>query len=128
LEIRFLQKKNYTADTVLFLQKRFPQHDFMWVFGSELVSHFPTWGKWNVLRTLLPLVVYPRPGFKKPSRALVKSLDANFVFLPESVKKSPISSTEVRTLLVKRDSKAKKLIPEKVFKYIQARRLYGWKK
>ena len=126
LEIRFLHGKNYTADTVLFLQKRFPQHEFMWVFGSELVQNFPRWGKWNVLRKLLPLVIYPRPGFEKPSKKLVASLKADLVFLPQSVKKSAISSTEVRKLLVNRDAKVKKLIPPEVFEYISYRRLYGW--
>src|SRR3989338_4780717 len=36
LEIRFLRKKNYTADTAWFLKKRFPRHEFSWIFGAEL--------------------------------------------------------------------------------------------
>src|SRR3989344_8244194 len=35
LEIRFLKKTNYTADTVKLLKKRFPNDEFAWVFGSE---------------------------------------------------------------------------------------------
>ncbi len=85
------RKKNYTADTVLALQKRFPEHEFSWVFGSELVRAFPHWGKWHVLRNLLPLVIYPRPGFRKPSEKFVAGLGAsNLTFLPFNLPKSRV--------------------------------------
>lgn len=124
-EVR-LKRKNYTADTVRLLQKRFPSVQFYWVFGSELVHAFPKWGKWNELRKLLPLVIYPRPGFKRPSRKFVSSLGAKLVLLPASVRKSKISSTKARAFAFKRDGKLRLLVPEKVFDYIKVNGLYGW--
>jgi len=126
LEIRFLKKTNYTADTVKLLKKRFPNDEFAWVFGSELVKNFPHWGKWNELRKALPLVIYPRPGFKKPSEKFLKSLNAKLVFVPPDFKKSGISSTEVRKLLSEKNARVKKLVPPQVFLYLTKNGLYGW--
>ena len=126
-EIKFFPRKNYTADTVKLLQEKFPQNTFYWIIGSELLAALPKWTKWSELRTLLPLIVYPRPGYGKPSKKFVDSLKADLFFLDGKVRKSKISSTEVRGLLVKRDVKAKKFIPPQVFDYIRKRGLYGWR-
>ncbi|MEM4255165.1 MAG: nicotinate (nicotinamide) nucleotide adenylyltransferase [Candidatus Norongarragalinales archaeon] len=122
-----LRRKNYTADTVEKLQKRFPSTQFYWIFGSELVKDFPKWGKWEKLRKLLPLVIYPRPGFKKPSRKFSSSLGAKLVFLPHSVRKSKVSSTQARAFASVASPKLKMLVPRNVFNYIKKHGLYGWK-
>jgi len=127
LEIRFLKNKNYTADTVRFLKKRFPKTQFYWVFGSELVKDFPKWSKWKELRKLLPLVIYPRPGVRKPSKKFLKKLGAKLVWLPSTVKQSDVSSTEVRAFLKSKDVRVKKLIPPTAFDYVSKHGLYGWK-
>ena len=126
-EVRFLRRKNYTADTVRFLQKRFPSTRFTWVFGSELVKDFPRWTKWRILRTLLPLVIYPRPGFKKPSKKFVASLGAQTIFLPHSVRQSRVSSTKARAFALTADKHLRLLVPQNVFDYIRKHKLYGWK-
>lgn len=128
LEIRFLRGKNYTADTVRFLQKRFPQTQFYWVFGAELAMQFPRWRKWGELRTLLPLVIYPRYGVKKPSEKFLQKLKAEIIWLPSSVKQVNASSTLARTLLKRNAEKVKKLVPHEVLEYIAKHNLYGWKK
>jgi len=124
-EIRLLRRKNYTADTVRFLQKRFPQHSFYWVFGSELVSGFPRWVKWRELRKLIPLLIYPRPGVRKPSKKFLEKLGAKLVWLPWTVERSGISSTLVRKLLRSDSAKARALVPPGVFGYLVKRKLYG---
>ncbi|MFH1056185.1 MAG: nicotinate (nicotinamide) nucleotide adenylyltransferase [Candidatus Micrarchaeota archaeon] len=126
-EVRFLKRKNYTADTVKLLKKRFPKDEFVWVFGSELVGEFLHWGKWRELRKLLPLVIYPRPGFKKPSQKFLDSLKAKLVFMPSRVRKSGISSTAVRSLLLKRDARVEKLVPPAVLSFVRKKKLYGWR-
>lgn len=126
-EVRFLRRKNYTADTVRFLQKRFPSTRFTWVFGSELVEDFPHWSKWRELRELLPLVIYPRPGFKRPSKKFIESLGAQIVFLPHSVRKSRVSSTKARAFALTADKHLRLLVPQSVFDYIRKHKLYGWK-
>ena len=127
LEIRFLKRKNYSADTVKFLQKRFPKHEFYWIYGSELVEKFPMWAKWKQLRELLPLVIYPRPGFKLPNKKFISGLGAELIFLPSNMRKSPVSSTLVRSLLAKKSRRAARMIPASVFRYIEKNGLYGWK-
>lgn len=122
-----LRKKNYTADTVRDLRKRFPKYDFSWVFGSELVRDFPKWGKWSVLSKLLPIVIYPRPGFPRPSEDFIDCLGiSKLVFLPSGVEKSSISSTKVRILLEKGDFRVKRFLAPAVFDYLVEHRLCGW--
>lgn len=124
-EVR-LRKTSYTADTVQKLQEKFPSTRFYWIFGSELVSQFPRWKKWTKLRGLLPLVIYPRPGSRMPSKKVIDSLQATFLFPREGVKKSSLSSTKARNLALKKSPGLRAIVGNKVFDYVRRNGLYGW--
>jgi nicotinate-nucleotide adenylyltransferase len=52
----------FAVDTVAALRRRFPQHDFIWLAGSDIVAELHRWRQWRRLLNAIPLAVVPRPG------------------------------------------------------------------
>jgi nicotinate-nucleotide adenylyltransferase len=52
----------FAVDTVAALQRRFPQHQFVWLAGSDIVAELHRWRRWRHFLSSVPLAVVPRPG------------------------------------------------------------------
>jgi len=52
----------YAVDTVRALKRRFPQHDFVWLAGGDIVAELHRWRQWRWFLSEIPLAVVPRPG------------------------------------------------------------------
>ena len=50
----------YTIDTVRALRKRFPQHQFVWLMGSDNLGSFHHWKQWEAIASALPVAVLDR--------------------------------------------------------------------
>ena len=53
----------YTIDTVCKLKEHYPQHDFIWLLGSDTLPNFHKWRDWKGLAGEVPIAVIPRPGY-----------------------------------------------------------------
>ncbi|MBN2876205.1 MAG: nicotinate (nicotinamide) nucleotide adenylyltransferase [Bacilli bacterium] len=51
---------SYTYDTVKILTERYPQHQFIWLMGSDQMVKFDQWYKHTELIDLIGFAVYPR--------------------------------------------------------------------
>ncbi len=51
----------YTIDTVIALQRRFPQVHFVWLMGSDVLRSFHRWKRWREIALRLPIAVVLRP-------------------------------------------------------------------
>ena len=52
----------FAVDTVAALHRRFPQHQFVWLAGSDIVGELHRWRRWRHFLRAVPLAVVPRPG------------------------------------------------------------------
>ncbi|OYZ12919.1 MAG: nicotinic acid mononucleotide adenylyltransferase [Sphingomonadales bacterium 28-64-96] len=52
----------FAVDTVAALQRRFPQHQFVWLAGSDIVGELHRWRRWRHFLRAVPFAVVPRPG------------------------------------------------------------------
>jgi nicotinate-nucleotide adenylyltransferase len=52
----------YTIDTIIRLERRFPQLRFVWLMGSDNLVTFHRWRKWQELAKRIPIAVVMRPG------------------------------------------------------------------
>lgn len=50
-----------TFDTVLALQTHFPETDFVWLSGTDIVYEFRKWHKWRELAKTIPFAFIGRP-------------------------------------------------------------------
>ena len=59
----------YTIDTVRRLKRCYPQHDFIWLLGSDTLPNFHFWRDWRDLAREVPIAVIRRPGYDSVARA-----------------------------------------------------------
>jgi nicotinate-nucleotide adenylyltransferase len=59
----------YTIDTIRKLKERYPQHQFIWLLGSDTLPNFHKWRDWKDLAGEVPIAVIPRPGYDSQALA-----------------------------------------------------------
>src|SRR5438445_5945122 len=59
----------YSIDTVKHLKRRYPQHRFIWLLGSDILPNFHKWRDWRGLTRELPIAVIRRPGYDSAAHA-----------------------------------------------------------
>ncbi len=117
----------YTADLLPQLRAKYPQADLTFIIGADSLVN-ATWVRFDeVLESLQRFVIAPRPGVR--ADALERVIAAVPASLRERVStlnlpEVPESATLVRTLIAQGRS-IRYLVPEPVWQYIVAQRLYG---
>lgn len=118
----------YTADLLPRLHERYPGDSFAFITGADSLAS-NAWVRFEeVLESLDSFVIAPRAGVS--SEAVGRVLAAIPVSLRARVKtlhlpEMPESATLIRTLLSQGKS-VRYLVPEPVWSYILAQRLYGF--
>ena len=57
----------FAVDTVAALQRRYPQHRFIWIMGADNLLQFHRWKAWRNLSRRVPIAVVSRPHYIGPS-------------------------------------------------------------
>jgi nicotinate-nucleotide adenylyltransferase len=118
----------YTADLLPRMQAKYPDAAFTFIIGADSLAS-NDWVRFDeVLEALEHFVIAPRPGVRDD--ALQRVIAAVPKRLRERVRtlnipEAPESATSVRTLLEQARS-ARYLVPEPVWEYIVAQKLYGF--
>ena len=97
--------------------------DFSLIIGQDNADSFQSWTNSQGLERLIPFIVIPRQGCQPPE---IRSwyLKHPHKFIEPSVRQKETSSSEVRNLIQRGDSRVKDLLPPKVLEFIQEHRLY----
>ena len=112
---------SYTVDTVRELRMQFPEEEFWWVIGSDLVADFPRWKESQTLAQTVPFLVVLRPGFPLVDASLAPFQRVECL-TDEGV---DASSTQLRLWLSSGNiGAAKKQVPPSVFDYLVKNKLY----
>ena len=59
----------FTVDTVRKLKRRYPEHRFIWLLGSDTLPNFHNWRDWRGLARELPIAVIRRAGYDSAAHA-----------------------------------------------------------
>jgi nicotinate-nucleotide adenylyltransferase len=59
----------FTVDTVRELKRRYPQHRFIWLLGSDTLPNFHLWRDWRDLARQVPIAVIRRAGYDSQAHA-----------------------------------------------------------
>ena len=62
-------RTRYTIDTVRLLKRRYPEHRFIWLLGSDTLPDFHKWRDWRGLAREVPIAVIRRPGYDSAAHA-----------------------------------------------------------
>lgn len=112
-----LPRPSYTIDTLIHLQEKFPQHQFVLIMGSDNLNSLHKWKNYEILLRDYQIYVYPRPGFE------------NTVFIDHfsvTITDTPlieISSTFIRKSIAQKKS-VQYFLPDNVLEFIDSKNLY----
>lgn len=115
---------SYTIDTMKELWNRYPEHEFYFIVGADMVNYLPKWEQIEELAERLIFIGVGRPGFQLHLDDLPDVLQDR-VLLAE-MPLVDISSTAVRRRFSKGHS-VRFMIPDAVHQYIVRSGLYGTK-
>lgn len=110
--------KSYSIDTVLELKKQYPDYDFYFAVGGDMLATLDTWYKWEELIKETSFIAFSR-GDEKSFLAdfeRMSKLGANILMLDNKI--TDVSSTSLR------DKLDPNLVIHKVYDYILKHNLY----
>ncbi len=74
----------YTAATLGFLTKRFPDIRFVWVMGADNLAGFHRWQQWQHIMRLMPVAIVDRPGWRHRALAAKAAQTYRGAFVSEN--------------------------------------------
>lgn len=111
-----LPKPSYTIDTLVYLQEKYPQHEFTIIMGSDGFQNLAKWKNMELLVKTYPFMVYNRPGFP-----ITEKFGAQLTLLEAPL--LSISATHIRNN-IREEKSILYLVPEKVREYIEQNNYY----
>ncbi len=108
---------SYTIDTLTYLEKSYPEHDYFLIMGSDNFLHISRWKSSDTLLKNYKFLIYQRPGFKIEQNDLpnnIRIVNAPFI---------NVSSTEIREL-IKTKKSIRYFVPDEVIKLIEKNKFY----
>ena len=57
----------YSCDTIVKLQRRFPNLRFVWIIGADNMVQMPQWKNWEGLFRAAPVAIFDRPDYSLPA-------------------------------------------------------------
>lgn len=115
----FLPKPSYTAHTLVYLEEKYPQHQFSILLGEDNLQTLPTWENADYILDKFPIFVYPRNFNPKKELELPKG---NIQFLKD-LPLLAISASMIRHW-IKTKKNIQFLVTKPVQDYIEKKGLY----
>lgn len=114
-----LNKKttSYSIETLEYFQKLFPNDQFFWIIGSDQVTDFKKWHRYEDILSSFQVLVYPRTGY--PFSNLLQGMKTL-----EDVENVDVSSTQIKQML-KEEKSIEQLTSPEIIKYIKENNLYN---
>ncbi len=113
-----LPKPSYTAETLVYLGEKYPQHTFSIILGSDSFQNIKKWKNAEYLLDNFSFFIYERPGFRVKAELLSER---------RVVLKAPlldISSTRIREM-IKQSKSIRYLVPDIVKEEIENQQYYS---
>jgi nicotinate-nucleotide adenylyltransferase len=112
-----LPKPSYTIDTLIHLQERYPNRNFVLIMGSDNLVTLKKWKNYEIILRDFEIYVYPRPGFDSTDWNNHSKITITDTPLME------ISSTFIRNAIKERKN-VRYFLPNKVLDFIEKKGIY----
>lgn len=113
-----LPKPSFTANTLAYLEEKYPANEFSIIMGSDSLQNLPKWKSADWLLRNYPIYVYRRPGHTTlpafPDAKDIHEIDAPLI---------PISSTDIRKQ-IREGRSIRYLVPDAVREDIERNGYY----
>ncbi|HRH69532.1 MAG TPA: nicotinate (nicotinamide) nucleotide adenylyltransferase [Flavobacteriales bacterium] len=118
-----LPRPNFTADSLSFMRRRWPDHNFVLIIGSDNLAKLHTWKDPDDILEHHGLLVYPRDGVKEHLAATIYHGHPGLRIIADAPMLD-VSSTAVRSD-IKAWRPVEDRVPAAVLTYIRQHRLYN---
>jgi len=108
-----LPQPNYTVNTLVHLQEKFPTHEFSLIMGEDNLNSLHKWKNYEVLLQNHDIYVYPRINTETISPDIAAGARIYRIGAPVI----EVSSTFIRNS-IKDGKNVRPLLPEKVWQYV----------
>lgn len=113
-----LPRPSYTADTLTYLQEKYPTYQFSLIMGSDSFQNLPKWKNYNHILQNYPIYIYKRATHEDlPAYSGAKKI------IPLDAPLLPISATEIRKK-IKEGKSIRYLVPDNVREEIERNGYY----
>jgi nicotinate-nucleotide adenylyltransferase len=109
------QGPSFTVDTMKMINEQYPDHQFFFIIGADMIEYLPKWHKIDELIELVQFVGVERPMY---------SSQTDYPVLYVDVPALDVSSSMIRDR-VKNGKTVRYLLPDSVIHYIEEKHLYG---
>lgn len=113
---------SYTVDTVRELRDAYPEHDFYFIIGADMVAYLPKWNRIGELAEILTFIGLNRPGTEL-------SVDDLPDFLQKAVVTAEMPLIEISSTIIRSraasGSSIRYMVPDRVYDYIVRSGIYG---
>lgn len=111
-----LPRPSYTIETLIYLEEKFPNHQFSIIMGSDSFKNLKSWKNYEKIFKSYKIYIYKREGFEIDNTVIanIKIVDAPIL---------QISATHIRKL-IKEGKSIRYLVPENVREEIETRKFY----
>ncbi|MBM7651710.1 nicotinate-nucleotide adenylyltransferase [Neobacillus cucumis] len=106
---------SYTVDTMKILNENYPEYQFFFIIGADMIEYLPKWHDIDILVNLVQFVGVERPSYNHQTDYPVLYIDVPSI---------DVSSSMIRDR-VKKGKSVRYLLPDSVIDYIEEKQLYG---
>lgn len=115
--------RSYTFDTITLLKEKYPDKDFAFVMGGDMLSTFDLWYRYEELIKMIDFIAFKRVDtdieiFKSKAEYLINK------GMKLKIKDELITNT-ASSAIRKDFSSAKKYLPKKIFEFLIERGIYS---
>lgn len=117
--------RSYTYDTVTLLKEKYPNTDFAFVCGGDMLVSFDKWWNYEKLMKLLPFIVFSRTDTDEKlffdSVDKFQKMGMEIIVMEQKI--PCVSSTEIRNSFEESEA----LLPKAVYSFLKERGVYNVK-
>ncbi|MGB0366883.1 MAG: nicotinate (nicotinamide) nucleotide adenylyltransferase [Flavobacteriaceae bacterium] len=114
-----LPTPNYTSDTLIRLEEKYPNKKFSLLLGEDNLASFHKWKNYEVILERYSLFIYPRNGAAPPAKELSKYKNIYLVNAP----KIEVASSKIREW-IKAKKNVRPLLPPESWIYLDEMNFY----
>ncbi|MGZ0015560.1 nicotinate (nicotinamide) nucleotide adenylyltransferase [Yeosuana sp. AK3] len=114
-----LPQPNYTINTLVYLQEKYPQHEFALIMGEDNLKSFHKWKNYELILANHDIYVYPRVS----EQTIETQFDGHKKIHVINAPLMEISSTFIRQA-IKNGKNVQPMLPQHVWEYLDEMNFY----
>ncbi|QAA82453.1 nicotinate-nucleotide adenylyltransferase [Aequorivita sp. H23M31] len=123
-----LPQPNYTINTLVHLEEKYPNHTYCLIMGEDNLKSFPKWKNYNIILDRYPIYVYPRISNGNVDSQFYTSPDGGKKIYHEKIKMVDAPIIELSSTFIRKGIKSGKnirpMLPAEVWKYLDEMNFY----